>query len=88
MPKLMLGELLVGAGLVTETEVLTALRGQRASGLPLSRHPSSFLANSIEDNACPRSSSATVTLPAGKSATLPPWSGSSVTLVGHWMRFR
>jgi hypothetical protein len=35
MAKLMLGELLVGAGLVTEEEVLTALRGQRASGLPL-----------------------------------------------------
>jgi len=38
MPKLMLGELLVGAGLVTETEVLTALRGQRASGLPLGHY--------------------------------------------------
>lgn len=38
MPKLMLGELLVGAGLVTEAEVLTALRGQRASGLPLGHY--------------------------------------------------
>jgi len=35
MAKLMLGELLVGAGLVSEEDVLTALRGQRASGLPL-----------------------------------------------------
>ena len=38
MAKLMLGELLVGAGLVTEAEVLTALRGQRASGLPLGHY--------------------------------------------------
>src|SRR4051812_7146190 len=38
MPKLMLGELLVGAGLVTEADVLTALRGQRASGLPLGHY--------------------------------------------------
>ena len=38
MAKLMLGELLVGAGLVTEEEVLTALRGQRASGLPLGHY--------------------------------------------------
>ena len=38
MAKLMLGELLVGAGLVTEEGVLTALRGQRASGLPLGHY--------------------------------------------------
>ena len=38
MAKLMLGELLVGAGLVTEEEVLAALRGQRASGLPLGHY--------------------------------------------------
>ena len=38
MAKLMLGELLVGAGLVTEPEVLAALRGQRASGLPLGHY--------------------------------------------------
>jgi hypothetical protein len=35
MAKLMLGELLVGAGLVSEEQVLTALRAQRGSGLPL-----------------------------------------------------
>lgn len=34
----MLGELLVGAGLVSEAEVLAALRGQRASGLPLGHY--------------------------------------------------
>jgi type IV pilus assembly protein PilB len=35
MAKVMLGELLVGAGLVSEEQVLSALRGQRGSGLPL-----------------------------------------------------
>lgn len=35
MAKIMLGELLVGAGLVSEEQVLAALRAQRGSGLPL-----------------------------------------------------
>jgi hypothetical protein len=35
MAKLMLGELLVGAGLVSEEQVLAALRAQRGSGMPL-----------------------------------------------------
>lgn len=35
MARVMLGELLVGAGLVTEAQVLAAVRGQRATGLPL-----------------------------------------------------
>ncbi|HET6148136.1 MAG TPA: hypothetical protein VFH68_11450 [Polyangia bacterium] len=35
MAKMMLGELLVGAGLVSEEQVLAALRAQRGSGLPL-----------------------------------------------------
>ena len=35
MAKMMLGELLVGAGLVSEEQVLAALRAQRGSGMPL-----------------------------------------------------
>ena len=35
MAKIMLGELLVGAGLVSEEQVLSALRAQRGSGMPL-----------------------------------------------------
>jgi Type II secretion system (T2SS), protein E, N-terminal domain len=38
MAKVMLGELLVGAGLVTEEQVLAALRGQRGSGLALGHY--------------------------------------------------
>jgi len=38
MAKVMLGELLVGAGLVSEEQVLAALRGQRATGLPLGHY--------------------------------------------------
>ena len=38
MGKVMLGELLVGAGLVSEEQVLAALRGQRAAGLPLGHY--------------------------------------------------
>lgn len=38
MGKVMLGELLVGAGLVSEEQVLAALRGQRATGLPLGHY--------------------------------------------------
>jgi type IV pilus assembly protein PilB len=38
MAKVMIGELLVNAGLVTEPQVLTAVRGQRASGLPLGHY--------------------------------------------------
>jgi hypothetical protein len=38
MAKLMLGELLVGAGLVSEEQVLAALRAQRGSGMPLGHY--------------------------------------------------
>jgi hypothetical protein len=38
MAKVMLGELLVRAGLVGEAQVLSAVRGQRGSGLPLGHY--------------------------------------------------
>jgi type IV pilus assembly protein PilB len=38
MAKMMLGELLVGAGLVSEEQVLAALRSQRGSGMPLGHY--------------------------------------------------
>lgn len=38
MAKVMLGELLVRAGLVSEAQVLSAVRGQRGSGLPLGHY--------------------------------------------------
>jgi hypothetical protein len=38
MAKMMLGELLVGAGLVSEEQVLSALRAQRGSGMPLGHY--------------------------------------------------
>jgi hypothetical protein len=50
--------------------------------------PSSFFASSAEENALPLSSRAMLTLFAGISGGLPPRSGSSVTLVGHAIRFR